>query len=298
MSEAIEAAAAPEAVEAGQPAAPVETEAAAAPPPPQEPPKPVETDRSWAAIQRHEKKLREERDAFKQDRSAFDKDQADVANLREQLNVLQGGLRDDPLKFLKDNGVPFDELAKRVLNEGSATPEELIRRNQESSQTEMEKLREQVSSLQKQNAERDNQRMIQEYQGEITQALKSDDFELLRAYPDANERVFELVSRFASQHGEVLTPVAAANRIQGEMRENLMSLASNQAVKALLGLQDAGAEETPPEPEEQSPQPIGGINTLTNSLAATPAAEQTNFDGSSALSRYELLRRAALLVKD
>ena len=213
------------------------------------------------------------------------------------MKILQGGLKDDPLKFLKDNGIPFEDLAKRVLNEGTASPEELIRRNRESSTTELDSLRKEVAALKSQQSDRDNERMVREYQGNIKRTLAGDEFELLRAYPDAEEMVFEIASRFAAENGEVLTAEEASNRVQGQVREKLTALASNKAVKSLLGLQEAEKEATPPE-DEQSTKPPGGINTLTNSLAGTPAVEGSNYDGSSAISTYEMLRRAAQLVKD
>ena len=291
-----EAQVAPQAVEA-EPAADQTPEPAAPQSPPE--PKPVETDRSWAAVQRHETMLREQRAQFKQDQANFEKEQGDAAALRDKLKVLQGGLKEDPLKFLKDNGIQFEDLAKRVLNEGTASPEELIRRNRETHSSELDQLREQVTSLKNQQAERDNERMIREYQGNIKQSLAGGEFELLRAYPNAEEMVFELASRYAAEHGEVLTAPEAANRVQGEMREKLKALASNQAVRSLLGLQAADTEKAPPDSDdEQSAKPPGGINTLTNSLAATPAVEPSNYDGSSALSTYEILRQAAKLVRD
>ena len=264
-----------------------------------EPPKPVETDRSWAAVQRHETKLRAERDQLKRAQAEFEQSQTDSATQREQLKLLQGGLKEDPLKVLKDNGITFEDLAKRVLNEGSASPEELIRRNRETHSSELDSLRQEVASLKSQQAERENERMVRDYQGEIKKALASDEFELLRAYPDAEEMVFEVASRVAAERSEVLTAAEASRRIQGQVREKLTALATNKAVRSLLGLQDAEKEESPPpDNDEQSTKPPGGINTLTNSLAGTPAVEGSNFDGSSALSTYEMLRRAAQLVKD
>jgi hypothetical protein len=104
--------------------------------------------------------------------------------------------------------------------------------------------------------------------------------------------VFNAASAYASEHNSVLQPADAARRIQEGIKEQLKTLSSNQAVRTLLGLSEAVADpatETTDEPADETP------TTLTNALAATPAADMTDRTG---MSRHQRLMHAARLIPD
>jgi len=273
-----------------------ETEAAATPaplavPPTTPPPETVE-DRSWAAIKANEKRLISERAQFKAERKSAEGSQQELAAAQARVQELEGGLRDDPLAFLERSGVKFEDLANRVLNDGKATPEELIRKQQAASSSELTAMREEIRSLREAADQRDNERLISTYQAELSETLKGSEFELLRAYPDAEGMVFNAASAYASEHNSVLQPADAARRIQEGIKEQLKTLSSNQAVRNLLGLSEAAADtatETTDEPADETP------TTLTNALAATPAADMTDRTG---MSRHQRLMHAARLIPD
>jgi cell division protein FtsB len=283
-------------------AAPTPEEDSTPPPPqnmtnpeekPEEKPEPDHYERSWAAIKAAEKRNLQERNQVKEQRQELDglRQQLDAA--QAQIAKLQGGFMDNPVEFLEKSGLTFDDLANRVLNDGAASPEELIRRTKSTQQSELEQLREEQVKLRQTIQEQQNERMVREYQADVKKALQGDEFELMRDYPDAENLIFNLASSYASEHGEVLTPSDAARRVQSELVEQLKSLKKSAAVRALLGLQDAPTNENP-STEKIAKSPSGDeTKTLTNAISSTPPAEVPD---RSKLSEYEILREASKLI--
>ena len=257
-------------------------------------PEPDHFDRSWAAIKAAEKRNLTERGEIKDQRREMDGMRAQMDSMKAELDRYQGGFKENPVEFIEKQGMTFDDLAKRVLNDGEASPEEMIRRNSDRSTSEIQQLRDQVAKQGEMIQEQTNERYVREYQKDVRSVLQGEEFNLLRDYPNSETLIFNLASMHANEQGEVLTPTDAARRIQSELTEQLKSLSSNKAVRKLFGLQDAPVDTKSPvvqatsNPGEQSrPQ------TLTNALAATPASEVPDM---STMSEYELLREAAKLI--
>lgn len=250
---------------------------------------------SWAAIKAAEKRNLAEREEVKTQRQEMDSMRDQLKMAQQQIENLQGGFKNNPLEFLEKSGMSFDDLAQRVLNDGAASPEEMVRQNASSTKSEIQQLREEQTKLREVIQEQNNERMVKEYQRDVKKALGDDEFDLLRGYPNGEQLVFNLASVHASEHGEVLTPADAARRIQGELIEQLKSLSSNTAVRKLLGLQDVAE----PKKEQAVPQsqsnPGNNTSTLTNALAATPASDVPDTSG---MTEFELLRNAAKLIPD
>ena len=267
---------------------------AEAPAPAEAAPEPDHFDRSWAAIKAAEKRNLTERGEIKDQRREMDSMRAKMDSMQAELSRYQGGFKENPVEFIEKQGMTFDDLAKRVLNDGEASPEEMIRRNSDRSSSEIQQLRDQIAKQGEMIQEQTNERYVREYQKDVRSVLQNEEFNLLRDYPNSETLIFNLASMHANEQGEVLTPTDAARRIQSELTEQLKSLSSNKAVRKLFGLQDAPVDTKSPvvqatsNPGEQSkPQ------TLTNALAATPAAEVPDM---SKMSEYELLREAAKLI--
>ena len=278
-----------------QPEAPAEAPAPAAQEaPPAEPPKePDHFDRSWAAIKAAEKRNLAERTEVKEQRREMESMKAQMDSMKAELDRYQGGFKENPVEFIEKQGMTFDDLAKRVLNDGEASPEEMIRRNSDRSTSEIQQLRDQIAKQGEMIQEQTNERYVREYQKDVKSVLQGDEFELLRAYPDSEALIFNLASLHATNQGEVLTPTDAARRIQSDLTEQLTSLSKNQAVRKMLGLQDAPETKSVAVEAKSNPGVQSKPNTLTNALAATPAAEVPDM---SKMSEYELLREAAKLI--
>jgi hypothetical protein len=273
---------------------PPETPAAEEAPPAEAPKEPDHFDRSWAAIKAAEKRNLAERTEVKEQRRQMESMKAQMDSMKAELDRYQGGFRENPVDFLEKQGMTFDDLAKRVLNDGAQSPEELIRRNSDRSSSEIQQLRQEVAQQREMIQEQNNDRYVREYQKDVRSVIQSEEFELLRDYPDSETLIFNLASLHASDHGEVLTPTDAARRIQSELTEQLKSLSQNEAVRRLLGLQDAPEKtKSAVVPATSNPGEQSKPQTLTNALAATPAAEVPDM---SKMSEYELLREAAKLI--
>jgi len=268
------------------------------------PEKPVETsvetssepdhfDRSWAAIKAAEKRNLAERSEIKEQRREMESMKSQMDSMRAEIERYQGSFKENPVDFIEKQGMTFDDLAKRVINDGAASPEELIRRNSDRSTAEITQLREELSKQREIIQEQANERYVREYQKDVKSVLQGDEFELLRAYPDSEALIFNLASLHATNQGEVLTPTDAARRIQSDLTEQLTSLSKNQAVRKMLGLQDAPETKSVAVEAKSNPGEQSKPNTLTNALAATPAAEVPDM---SKMSEYELLREAAKLI--
>ena len=130
-----------------QPETPAEAPAPAAEeaPPAEAPKEPDQFDRSWAAIKAAEKRNLAERTEVKEQRREMDGMKAQMDSMKAELDRYQGGFKEDPVNFIEKQGMTFDDLAKRVLNDGAASPEELIRRNSDRSTSEIQQLRQEVA---------------------------------------------------------------------------------------------------------------------------------------------------------
>jgi len=279
-----------------QPEAPAEAPAPAAQEaPPAEPPKePDHFDRSWAAIKAAEKRNLAERTEVKEQRREMESMKAQMDSMKAELDRYQGGFKENPVEFIEKQGMTFDDLAKRVINDGAASPEEMIRRNSDRSTSEIQQLRDQIAKQGEMIQEQTNERYVREYQKDVKSVLQGEEFELLRGYPDSETLIFNLASMHATDQGEVLTPTDAARRIQSELTEQLKSLSKNEAVRRLLGFQGEPVEsKSAVVPATSNPGEQSKPQTLTNALAATPAAEVPDM---SKMSEYELLREAAKLI--
>ena len=279
-----------------QPETPAEAPAPAAQeaPPAEAPKEPDQFDRSWAAIKAAEKRNLADRSEVKEQRREMDGMRAQMDAMKAELSRYQGGFKETPVEFIEKQGMTFDDLAKRVINDGAASPEELIRRNSDRSTSEIQQLRDQISKQGEMIQEQTNERYVREYQKDVQSVLQGEEFELLRAYPDSETLIFNLASMHATDQREVLTPTDAARRIQSELTEQLKSLSKNEAVRQLLGFQGEPVDPKSTVVEARSnPGDQSKPQTLTNALAATPAAEVPDM---SKMSEYELLREAAKLI--
>ena len=279
-----------------QPEAPAEAPAPAAQeaPPAEDPKEPDHFDRSWAAIKAAEKRNLAERTEVKEQRREMESMKAQMDSMKAELDRYQGGFKENPVEFIEKQGMTFDDLAKRVINDGAASPEEMIRRNSDRSTSEIQQLRDQIAKQGEMIQEQTNERYVREYQKDVKSVLQGEEFELLRGYPDSETLIFNLASMHATDQGEVLTPTDAARRIQSELTEQLKSLSKNEAVQRLLGFQGEPVDsKSAVVPATSNPGEQSKPQTLTNALAATPAAEVPDM---SKMSEYELLREAAKLI--
>lgn len=240
--------------------------------------------KQWAAIKRAEKRNIRDRDEIKRQLREISAAQDEIKSIREQF-------KQDPIKALEAMGYTYNDITERVLNDGKPGDGESKRRLEDRSRAELEELRKEVQSTRQYITQAEQQKLINQYQSEINEALASEEFELLSAYPDAASEVLEFASIYAKTNNEVLTAREAASRIQDDLRNRLQAMASHKAVRSILAVD---SPESSDKRDNGKKSQVGGKpRTLTNNLAAMPARET---QAEEPLSEWEQIQAAARLI--
>jgi len=253
------------------------------------------TSSRWAAIKRAEKRNLQVRNELKRERDELRKMRDELQSELEKSKSFRQSLEQDPIEALKGVGLTFEDLSNRVLNDGKASPDESIRRYAKSQEEELKKIREEQQKLQQYISTKEQQQLVNDYRAGIRKAIDGDQFELLKAYPDAEDEVFQLATLYAQEHGTVLTAEEAAGKIQDELKSRLETLASHDAVRRILEpSQDSSSEARRNNGRSKEPVVSGKKpRTLTNNLASTPPKTEPK---SEELSEWDQIQEAAKLV--
>jgi hypothetical protein len=252
--------------------------------------------KGWAAVRRVEQKLikkQKEFDARAQEITA--KAQQLDAKLKE-IQEREALLDSDPIAYLNKRGLSFDDVAKRYLNNGAPSPEEAAKRAAAQGNDALKAQEERLARIESLIQQREAQAAVNQYRADVKETIAADEFELLRAWPDAEAEVLDFADKWAARHKQVLTPRDAAAKLQGELQKQLKHLSSHQAVRSLLTSAGNGALKQAVSGQSQAPRgnPGASPKTLTNNLAATPPAEEPDFDS---LSEEDQIQAALRLVQ-
>jgi hypothetical protein len=253
--------------------------------------------KGWAAVRKREQRLAEQQKAFKSTQAQIQQQTQQITQRLQQIEEREAQLEKDPVAFLEKRGMTFDDLARRHLANGKASPQEEARRGAEAQKTEAQELRTQLAEVKDMLQRQEQTRVLNDYRADIGRTLATEDFELLRAYPDAASEVEAFAEKYAQTHGVVLSPQDAASKLQVEWRKQLSALSTHEVVKRhLLGSGNGAHQQASGRsqvPQGSSGNAQSGPRTLTNNLAATPAADVPNRDD---LSEEEELQAALRLV--
>jgi len=221
--------------------------------------------KAWAAVLERENVLRTEREAAKREREELlllrDKMSSQIEEVRSREERFREELRKDPLGVLqREAGIDYDSLTARVIGD-KPDPIRAVETVKKEASSEIATLKEEIKRLSDRLEEGEREKYRSDYRGSIKRALESDDYSILRAKPNAEDIVFELASRYAAEHGELLTAHDAAARIQDEFREELGRMTKVESVASYLRGILAGSQE-PLESKQQAPEPTRrGIQT-------------------------------------
>jgi hypothetical protein len=249
--------------------------------------------RVWAAVRKREQKFQKAQKEFEAKQRAWDARAQEIDQRFKAIAERERLLEEDPVGYLTKKGLTFDDLARRHLNDGKATPEEAARRaaaqQGEAAKAQEERLARLEAAIQNREADA----KLKEYKVDVKRELAGDDLELLRGWPDAESEVLEFADKWARTHKEVLTPREASLKLQTVLKQQLSGLSSNQAVRSLLL---GGSTQPKQEVRGQSQAPRGSgasPKTLTNNLAATPPADEPDFDSLSEEEQIQIALRLA-----
>lgn len=228
-------------------------------------PKEGPDERTWKAIARREEAVRKQAQEAKEALEQSSKLQEQYETLQSEVSSLGVSIREDPIGFIqKYAGVTFDDLARQVVSGGQKAPVQQKPGEEQKAgpSKELEELRATIQQMQ-------NQKLIDDYRGEIRQ-IGHEEYPLLAKTGRSEQLILARAQQYA-RDGEYMTPAEIAQRIEGEMAEELKGYLTHEAVLKKLGLSPSaeagrisGASESP-QGRATSPK------TLSNSHSAAPS---------------------------
>jgi len=247
--------------------------------------------RAWATIKQTEKRMRHERQQLKEEMHRFRMEREQFAQQAQQQQDLKQRMAQDPFGTLQGEfGLTYDKLTNMALQPGA----------QQSTQAqpngEITKVMEEVQQLRQEIAASRQKDYVSDYQTKIRSEIKSDDYELLRTLPNAEQEVFSYAAGYAQKTGELLSAKEAADTMQDQWRDHIRKISSNKAARQLLGL---GETNTASEPTGQNGSAAGTAepSTVTNSMT-TPPPKGLNKEAQPMSHHDEVKRALAALSGD
>jgi len=249
----------------------------------------------FAALSRKEKEIRLREQKAEQERKAWE---AEKKALQEKLSPyenLDEVVKANPLKFLSEKGITYEELTKQVLNDQNPTAERMIQNLEEKLsrkyEAQLAELQKKIEEKEAQEAEQQLEQQKQAYRAEINDYVtKNDKYELI-ALNNAQETVFEVILQHYEQtkaEGEprVMEISEAADAVEAYLEEQASALLEkSKKLKSKLGASTPSSNK--PEGEKrQSP------STLSNAQAV-----QAVTTGQRNLSSEESKAEAAKLLR-
>jgi len=249
------------------------------------PKKEVDFTARFAALTEKERELTRRETALKERISAA-----------ENFETLKARAKKEPTKVMEELGVSYEYLTKHILSGGKAEPEEMIAELREELSGVKTQLEDEKKEAEKKKVADEDayiQKALDMYKGETTAFLSSsaDEYQMIVA-KGAQDEVFSLIENWFFEFGEVLTPKAAADKVETALLEEAQKLLKVPKLASLLNPTppakpgDAVRDSARDVRETSRPSP-----TLTNDVVAH---EPVN---GPPLTREQRLKRSAALLR-
>lgn len=253
------------------------------------------TEKTWKAVQEQEAKLRK----LKEELGAKEKDWETKSAQAKQwetaaqtLQKAEAEYQADPIAFLTSRGFTAEDLARRLLTQGTPSPDEAIRRAQEfanQAQTAAEKRAEEAMNKVQQLEQR---LILKEYRAGLHTALMADKkrFGLLVPDPDRALDMAMNEAGLAAQAGTQLTNEEVLDRVLYRHVENLKSYTAHaEALDALRQLMPQGSSA----PAQSSATPtIPNLSAGSGAYVPRPETSETADEyAARILARAEIYAR-------
>lgn len=254
----------------------------------------------FAALSRREKQLRELQRQIKSERDEFDRLRQEREQEFSKYKELPNRIKQNPLEFLQEYGVSYEDITNLALNDGKPTTAMELKRMREEILNELNAEKEERAKLEKRLEEEKYQSVINNYMNEIEDYInKNEQYELIRA--NSNEgisTVYDVIKEHYERtleetgKGEVMSTEDAANLVEEYLEQEAQKFLSIKK----LGFTKAQIEEaqkqeavkSAQEPEKKSEKREGSF-TLSNDHNFTSSGEEIKPEGL--LSKEESLRR-------
>jgi len=249
-------------------------------------------DKSWEKLFRKDKEMRVKEQSFKGQIDQLTQQVSDMKSMQDKMDAMSEQLRkieSDPLSFVEQKlgSDAFNEHARRALNEGEPsedyklkTLETKFTQRLEDEQRAREDLARREELLNEKLTLQENQRIVNDYQRELTRTAQDDKYALANKYcaskdSDLVQEALVLAQKAAVEHNTVLETEAALDLIVEAIQEDI------EFHKGFTG-----TDEQPPAAEEVDNESQGATTVPPN----IPAGEQKTTSGI--MSRKEQLNAA------
>lgn len=210
--------------------------------------------------------------ALQKQREEIQKSKLDLDSKYEEINKfksLKEQAKTNPLKFLEEAGLTYEELTNFILNGNKPTAE----METSSIKSEMQKLRDEIAQREQEREnsakamdEKRAQEAISNFKENITGFLtgKPDDFELCNNYPESVDLIYDVIEAHFAQTEKVMSMEEAAKLVEDHFESEAMKVTSFKKIQSKLAPKPAPTEEDGFQKAKQQASP-----TLNNSMSQT-----------------------------
>jgi len=209
--------------------------------------------------------------ALQKQREEIQKSKLDLDSKYEEINKfksLKEQAKTNPLKFLEEAGLSYEELTNFILNGNKPTAE----METSSIKSEMQKLRDEIAQREQEREksakamdEQRAQEAISNFKENITGFLtgKPDDFELCNNYPESVDLIYDVIEAHFAQTEKVMSMEEAAKLVEDHFESEAMKVTSFKKIQSKLAPKPPATEEDGFQKSKQASP------TLNNSMSQT-----------------------------
>lgn len=241
----------------------------------------------FAALTKKEKQVREYEKSVRAQMAQIEQMKSEIeakskASQDQEAQLIKQ-LKANPLKFMKDHGLTFEELTTLQLNDENPTPEMQLRRMKEELEngykSELEELKKSLKEREEKEAQAQYEKAVAAYKNELSQFVKqnSETYELLANRPEALDMMFD-IAKHMYESGEDIPEISQLAQAVEEHFE--------EEARQILKLKKFNLNTEASKPKVSAPK------TLSNTLATdVPKSD------ASKLSKEESLKHAASMIR-
>lgn len=238
----------------------------------------------FARLAARERKAQQERQAFDTQKSQFTKDQEELA----QLRAWKQKAKEDPMLFLDEGGLTYDEITQAALKLGPhAGDSEVKKLAQEIADLKNERQKEKSSA-----EDQARQKEIDNFKSGLDKFITdTSDYELIAAN-NASESVYELIMENyrntfdpTTKQGEILSYKDACDMVENHLESQLAKLATTKKFSSKFASLS------------QTPSPAQPVNTAPQTITSRMGVVSEAAPSSTRVSDEELMKRSAAQLK-
>lgn len=232
----------------------------------------------FAALSRKEKELRDKERQFEEQRRSLESERSKY----ESMSKLK---ESDPLKWLEEQGLNFESVAERYLNNGNPTAEHKEKQLIDKIAELEERLESRFSEADKkreEEAKANEERAVANFKEELAQFVdqNASDYELIKSF-NANDLIYEVIEATYGKTQKVMSYKEASDIVESHLEGKAKELLKINKLR--------GGEPTKPSEEVH-------LKREPSSFSATLSNRHSSEVPSQSLDNSEEARRARALA--